>query len=1106
MAMVSHSSSTPSHPRSRVARHFLALLAFLLLGAASAKAQNIDVWSGGGNPSWGYGFNWFNATFPGNVPTANDTAVIEYGNLFASGNLVFNAPVINGADPFGGQFSVNALMMGLFTTDQFPYLAINGTGTLTGNSAIIGNITGFETAATVAVSDGGSVWSTNGDVLVGNNTGQGVLYVSSLGLVTASGNIIIGANTTGGSLGIGAVVLNQGILQANGTIVFNNGGGNSIFSVDSTGTFITFVPSGLQGQGTIIGNVTANSVINPNGITIPSGIITFNNNLTLGANASVTLTLGGSNRGTEYSALNIGGNATLNGTLSFTLVSGFTPVVGNTFTLFQYGGNVSGNFTAITTPPFLPGGLGWDLSNISVNGTTTVIPVFTLQPVDAIAVITQNATFTAAAANVTSPTFQWQTSLNNGVTWTNLADGGNFNGTATANLTISNTTAAMNGNLFRATTTNPNASAASNPAKLTVDTTIFWSGNDSTDWTDANNWAPIPIVPSAVITTVIDSAGGNQPVIATNVTITNFTIGLDGNSSANTSLTVQAGGNLTTGNNCYIGYGPTANGNLVLNGSGVNATVGKNLFAGWSGDGNLTVANGANLSIAATCYLGTNEGSNFTANITGANSTVTTAGDLDVGFFGNGTLIIGNGASFILGNLTAASRITVAALGNSTGAIILNNGAIGAANANNTLFNVNGRGSLSGNGSIASATTIAGNFTPANYLAFAQSLSFSSHATVNIALSGPNRGLDYAAVDVAGSLVLGGTLNFTLTNGFIPYAGEVFNIFSSPNPFISNFAKINTVPIPNGLGFDLTQLATNGNITAVTVISNQTTSPKTITETQSTTFFVTAVGTSVKYDWQRSKDSGVTWTDLSAADTHFANFKGATLKLTNGTVDMSGNEFRCIVTNTITSAISTPVTLIVIPQFDVTTEPATQSVVAGSTVVFSFAVTSPRPLTYQWYKNGKIMVGQTSSNLTLFAVTKSNNATYTVVATSDIGGTQGSTLAKLTVVKVPPRIVTQPRSLTTTTGRTATFRSFGNGDQTLTFQWQISTNGGLSYTKLVNGAGPGGSVLSGATASGINNSALVITGANPLNDGIYRLKVTNAAGLAVSKGATLTVN
>jgi VCBS repeat-containing protein len=79
-----------------------------------------------------------------------------------------------------------------------------------------------------------------------------------------------------------------------------------------------------------------------------------------GAAGTVDIELGGTTPGinaTDYDQLKITGAASLAGTLKVSLTSGFTPAIGNTFTIMTYGSH-SGTFT--TNLPTLAGGLAWD--------------------------------------------------------------------------------------------------------------------------------------------------------------------------------------------------------------------------------------------------------------------------------------------------------------------------------------------------------------------------------------------------------------------------------------------------------------------------------------------------------------------------------------------------------------------------------------------------------------------------------------------------------------------------------------------------------------------------------------------------------------------------
>ncbi|MCA9238508.1 MAG: hypothetical protein KDA44_23715 [Planctomycetales bacterium] len=70
----------------------------------------------------------------------------------------------------------------------------------------------------------------------------------------------------------------------------------------------------------------------------------------------------------------IAGFAQLDGTLDVSLVGGFTPAVGDSFDVFDWGG-VLGTFATINLPA-LPGGQRWDLSQLYSTGELSVLPPF----------------------------------------------------------------------------------------------------------------------------------------------------------------------------------------------------------------------------------------------------------------------------------------------------------------------------------------------------------------------------------------------------------------------------------------------------------------------------------------------------------------------------------------------------------------------------------------------------------------------------------------------------------------------------------------------------------------------------------------------------------
>jgi outer membrane autotransporter protein len=79
------------------------------------------------------------------------------------------------------------------------------------------------------------------------------------------------------------------------------------------------------------------------------GTLTINGNYTQTAAGVLQMELGGLTPGSGFDRLVVNGHATLAGTLNVTLVNGFTPSVGDTFSLLSYTSR-SGSFSTINLP------------------------------------------------------------------------------------------------------------------------------------------------------------------------------------------------------------------------------------------------------------------------------------------------------------------------------------------------------------------------------------------------------------------------------------------------------------------------------------------------------------------------------------------------------------------------------------------------------------------------------------------------------------------------------------------------------------------------------------------------------------------------------------
>ena len=111
---------------------------------------------------------------------------------------------------------------------------------------------------------------------------------------------------------------------------------------------------------------------------------------------------------------------------------------------------------------------GSDVSNI-INVTANPSPVISTQPTNQQAAIGGNASFTVASSTA-GASFQWQ--RNDGSSFVDLTDGGQYSGTGTATLSVSGLTLENNGGVYRCIVSSNGCSKTSNTVTINITTSV----------------------------------------------------------------------------------------------------------------------------------------------------------------------------------------------------------------------------------------------------------------------------------------------------------------------------------------------------------------------------------------------------------------------------------------------------------------------------------------------------------------------------------------------------------------------------------------------------------------------------------------------------------
>jgi hypothetical protein len=217
---------------------------------------------------------------------------------------------------------------------------------------------------------------------------------------------------------------------------------------------------------------------------------------------------------------------------------------------------------------------------------------------------------------------------------------------------------------------------------------------------------------------------------------------------------------------------------------------------------------------------------------------------------------------------------------------------------------------------------------------------------------------------------------------------------------------------------------------------------------------------------------------------------GAIVGATSATYSMAAvlagdaGNYYCVASNgVLPNATSNTAVLTVNVPPQITTQPVSQAVAAGSSVTFTVAADGIPAPAFQWLFNGGAIGGATGASYTIASVQASNAGIYRCIASNGVGIPDTSDPATLTV-SVPAAFTSHPQPQTVLAGGSVTFSATATGTPAPSYRWY-------------HNGGP----ITGATGSSLT---FIVTASD---SGDYLCKAWNGVGdTATSNSAKLTVH
>jgi len=689
--------------------------------------------------------------------------------------------------------------------------------------------------------------------------------------------------------------------------------------------------------------------------------------------------------------------------------------------------------------------------------TESVTPTIATQPMDGYYCEGDDVTFTASATG-SSLTYQWQ--INTGSGWVNVNNNATYSGATTPSLTVSGTTAAMDGHLFR----------------MFVSGSVNCSGTALTAVVSLIETNEPVILTQPIDQGVCENSGASFSAVAAGSVSYQWQLD-SGSGFANiTDGGIYSGATTATLSLSSVALADDGNQYRVIV-SGVNCTG-----TTTSQIGTLTITDEpVIISQSPDQYVCTGDDAVFAVSVAGTGITYQWQEDSGIGFAdivnggdysGATTAVLtimgatpvynGNAYRVIVssGNCTSSATSAVAYLYENSGPVVLTDPSnTQICPGDNALFAVSvGGTSLTYQWQVNTGS----GFTNIN-----DNATYSGSSTSSLLVQGVTAGMNnyqYRAV-------IAGSVNCAVD------ATSAYGVLTvSPNPTITQEPT------------DITYC--DGDIASLTVAANG------------------AQG----YQWQENSGSG--WVNLSNGGI-YAGVNTATLTLSGVTVANDGYQYRVIVSgssNCQGTSTSQVATITESSNPFIAQQPTDQYACPGDAATFTVSA-SGSGLAYQWQENsgsgfvnvanGGVYSGANTAYLVIADATGLDGNQYQVIITGTICTGSSTTIPVTLNETTSPAILTQPSDAYACANDNVSF-AVSAGGSGLNYQWQVNTGSGFS------------NVTNGVLYSGATTAILTINGVLPGMDGnTYQVIVTGAncpdpntsaiATLNISTGPSITV-